>query len=199
MVIKILIALAAIVVILVIGFVTVVAMQPSKFHIERSATMAAPAEEVFAQVNDFHNWQAWSPWLEVDPKAKSTFEGPTSGEGAIFGWAGNNEVGEGSMTITESHPHELIRINLRFVKPFEDTAVTEFTFQESGDQTTVTWSMDGKNNFTAKAFCLFMDMDQMIGSKYEQGLASMKAIVEADGKANDEGRNPNVEPVTNDE
>jgi Polyketide cyclase / dehydrase and lipid transport len=175
---KVLLSVAAIVVVLVIGFVIVVAMQPSEFHVERSAIMAAPAETVFAQVNNFHKWDGWSPWLKIDPAAKTSFEGPSSGEGAIFRWSGNAEVGEGSMTIVESRPYELVRINLHFIKPFEDTAPTEFVLKGDGKQTTVTWTMDGKNNFLSKIFCLFMSMDQMIGSKYEEGLANMKAIVE---------------------
>jgi Polyketide cyclase / dehydrase and lipid transport len=175
---KVLLSVATIVAVLVIGFVVVVAMQPSEFHVERSATMDAPAETVFAQINDFHKWDAWSPWLNIDPAAKTSYEGPSAGEGAVFRWAGNADVGEGSMTIVESRPNERVRINLHFIKPFEDTAPTEFVLKGDGNQTTVTWTMDGKNNFLSKVFCLFMSMDKMIGSKYEEGLANMKAIVE---------------------
>jgi len=172
---KILIAVAAIVVV----FVAVVAMQPSEFRVVRSATMSTPAPAVFAQVNDFHNWEAWSPWAKLDPAAKNSFEGPSAGTGAIFRWAGNNQVGEGSMTITESRPSDLIRIKLEFLKPFAATNTAEFTFKSDGDQTAVTWGMAGKNNFISKAICLFMNMDKMVGGKFEEGLAAMKSIVEA--------------------
>jgi uncharacterized protein YndB with AHSA1/START domain len=197
---RVLLWVAAAFVVLVIGLVVVIAMQPSEFHVERSATMNAPPEEVFTQVNDFHNWEGWSPWLELDPNAKETFEGPTSGEGAVFRWAGNDEVGEGSMTIVESRPNELIRINLHFLKPMDGTATTDFTFQPTGEQTTVTWTMDGQNNFIAKAMCLLVfDMEEMIGSNYEKGLASMKAIVEApEAAAGDESPKPAVETTTGD-
>jgi len=172
---KILIALAVIVVV----FVGVVAMQPSEFRVVRSATMSAPAPAVFAQVNDFHHWEAWSPWAKLDPAAKNSFEGPSAGIGAIFRWAGNKEVGEGSMTITESRPSDLIRIKLEFLKPFAATNSAEFTFKPEGNQTAVTWSMAGKNNFISKAICLFMNMDKMVGGKFEEGLAKMRSIVEA--------------------
>ena len=172
---KILIVLAAIVVV----FVGVVAMQPSDFRIVRTATISAPAPAVFAQVNDFHNWEAWSPWAKLDPAAKNSFEGPSAGIGAIFRWAGNKEVGEGNMTITESRPNDLIRIKLEFLKPFQATNIAEFTFKPDGDQTAVTWGMAGKNNFISKAICLFMNMDKMVGGKFEEGLAAMKSIVEA--------------------
>jgi polyketide cyclase/dehydrase/lipid transport protein len=130
-------------------------------------------------VNDFHNWEAWSPWAKLDPAAKATFEGPSAGTGAIFKWAGNKEVGEGSMTITESRPSDLIRIKLEFLRPFEATNSAEFTFKPEGNRTAVTWSMEGKNNFIAKAVCLFMNMDKMVGGQFEQGLAQMKDVVEA--------------------
>jgi len=175
---KILIVLAAIVVV----FVGVVAMQPSEFRVVRSATMSAPAPAVFAQVNDFHNWEAWSPWAKLDPAAKNSFEGPSAGTGAIFRWAGNKEVGEGSMTITESRPSDLIRIKLEFLKPFVGTNTAELTFKPEGNQTAVTWSMAGENNFIAKAVCLFMNRDKMVGGKFEEGLARMKSVVEATPK-----------------
>jgi Polyketide cyclase / dehydrase and lipid transport len=175
---KILIAIAVIVVV----FVVVVAIQPSEFRIERSAIISAPASAVFAQVNDFYNWEAWSPWAKLDPAAKATFGGPRAGKGAIFRWAGNEEVGEGSMTITESRPSDLIRIKLEFLKPFEATNTAEFTFKPEDNHTTVTWSMEGQNNFIAKAVCLFMNMDQMVGGQFEKGLASMKSVAEAAAK-----------------
>ena len=172
---KILIVLAVI----VIAFLGFVAIQPSEFHVTRTATLSAPAAAVFAQVNDFHNWEAWSPWAKLDPAARTSFEGPSTGTGAIFRWAGNHEIGEGSMTITDSRPNDLISIKLEFLKPLAATNTTEFTFKPDGDQTVVTWSMAGRHNFIAKAICLFMNMDKMVGGMYEKGLAQMKSVVEA--------------------
>lgn len=169
---------ALVLVAVIAALLGVVAVQPTDFRVARSQSMAASPAAVFAQVNDFHKWEAWSPWLKIDPNAKGTYAGPTEGAGAIFRWAGNPEVGEGSMTITESSPYDRIRIRLDFLKPFEDTADVEFTFEPRGDETFVTWSMSGQNNFMGKFICLFMNMDDMIGSKYEEGLASIKAIVE---------------------
>lgn len=169
----------AVLLMIVLAFAGYVAMQPSEYAIVRTATMAAPATLVFAQVNNFHNWDAWSPWAKLDPNAKNSFEGPTEGEGAIFRWSGNDEVGEGSMEILESKPGELVKIKLAFVRPMEDVCDTTFTFKPEGDQTAVTWNMSGTNNFIGKAMCLFMDMDKMVGTEFEKGLANIKAIVEA--------------------
>jgi len=174
MLLKILIPVAVI----VFGFLVVVAMQPADFRVTRTATIAAPAAAVFAQVNDFHNWQGWSPWEKMDPAMKRTYEGAPVGTGAIYAWVGNKEVGEGRMTVTESRPNELIRIKLEFVKPFRATNVAEFSFEPRGDQTAVTWTMTGEKNFLTKAIHLFMNIDRMVGGSFETGLAQMKALVE---------------------
>ena len=163
----------------VIIFIIAVAMQPSDFRVTRSITITAPASAVFAQVNDLQKWEAWSPWAKLDPDARNSFEGPTSGTGAILRWAGNNKVGQGSMTIMESRPDEFIRFKLEFLKPFVATNTAEFTFNTENDQTTVTWSMYGKNNFMSKAMSLIMNCDKMVGGQFEKGLATLKSVVEA--------------------
>ncbi|HTG97002.1 MAG TPA: SRPBCC family protein [Burkholderiales bacterium] len=170
-------SLAAIAAIVVV-FLVVVAMQPSDFKVERSATMRAPAPAAFAQVNDFQKWQAWSPWEKVDPALKRQYEGPKAGTGAVYAWQGNKDVGEGRMTITESKPAELVRIKLEFFQPFAATNQADFTFKPAGDGTTVTWTMTGQNNFLSKAICMFVDMDKMVGGMFEQGLTQMKTVVE---------------------
>ena len=174
----ILISLAVIVVV----FVVIVALQPSEFRVARSATMSAPPAAVFAQVNDFHKWEAWNPWGKIDPAMKQSYEGAPAGNGAIYTWAGNKDAGEGRMTITESRPSDLIRVKLEFFKPFAATNTAEFSFKPEGNHTVVTWAMFGENNFMAKAIHLFMNMDKMIGGQFETGLASMKSIVEAPQK-----------------
>src|ERR1700741_4416473 len=121
-------AVAAVVVV----FLIVVALQPADFKVERSATMRAPAPAAFAQVNDFNNWRAWSPWEKIDPALKRQYEGPQAGTGAIYAWQGNKDVGEGRRTITESRPGELVRIKLEFFKPFAATNSAEFRFNPAG-------------------------------------------------------------------
>ena len=160
-------------------FLAVVGMQPSDFSISRSATMAAAPSTVFGHVNDLRRWAAWSPWAKMDPDMKQTYEGPEAGVGAISTWSGNNQVGEGRMTIIESKPTELVRIRLEFLKPFKSVNEAIFSFAPEETGTKVTWTMAGRNNFMSKAFCLFMDMDKMVGGDFEKGLASMKTIVEA--------------------
>ena len=163
----------------VIGlFVIIAAMRPSEFRVTRFATITAPPEQVFPQVNELRKWEAWNPWGKMDPNCRMTYAGPPAGVGASYAWAGNNKVGEGRSTITESKPNELVRFRLEFAKPMKATNTAEFTFRPEGDQTVVTWTMSGRNNFVGKAFGLVANCDKMIGGQFEKGLAQMKSLVE---------------------
>jgi hypothetical protein len=179
---KVVLAVAALVVLVVAVLAVVVAMQPAEFRVQRSATINAPAPAVFAQVNDFHNWQTWSPWARLDPAVKNSYEGAPAGTGAGFAWAGDSKVGEGRMTIVESRPSELVRIKLEFLKPFAATNTAEFAFKREGERTAVTWSMYGHNNFLARAVWLFVDMDKALEAEFDKGLAAMKSAAEASAR-----------------
>ena len=172
---KILFVLAA----LILIFVGVVAMQPSEFHVERTAEIAAPQGDVFAQVNDFRKWDAWSPWAKLNPAAKVAFEGPPKGQGTVMSWSGNDEVGEGKMTLVESRPSEMVKVKVDFVKPFEGSSTSQFAFKPNGDQTQVTWTMNAQHNFLEKAFCLVMNGQKMVGDDMEKGLSQLKAAAES--------------------
>jgi hypothetical protein len=179
---KILLGVAAVIVVLLV----VVATRPGAFHIERSITTAAPPENAFAQVNDFHAWAAWSPWEKMDPEMKKTFDGASAGPGAIYAWTGNDKVGEGRMTIEKADKPSVISVKLEFLKPFSATNTATFTFAPVPEGTKVTWAMDGENNYIAKGASLVMDMDKMIGRDFERGLAALKIAAESAPKANAE-------------
>jgi hypothetical protein len=174
----ILIAVVAVVILVVI----IVAMQPSDFRVTRTGRMAAPAGVVFENVNDLHKWEAWSPWAKIDPNSTSTYSGPAHGPGASMEWSGNNKVGAGRMTITDSRASDVVHLKLEFFRPFKATNAAEFTFKSEGNQTVVAWTMSGKNNFMGKAFGLLMNCDKMVGGEFEKGLASLNSVTQAMAK-----------------
>jgi hypothetical protein len=173
------IAIAIAVVVLVVGLLVLILTRPGHFRIERSAHVAAPPDVIFPLINDFHQWDQWSPWEKMDPNLKRTYEGPSSGPGAVYGWTGNNKVGEGRMTILESRPGQLVSIKLVFIRPFAATNHTTFTLAPSDGGTRVTWAMEGQNTFMGKAMSLFMNMDKMIGKSFEEGLANLNTAAQA--------------------
>ncbi len=156
-----------------LGFI---ATRPDDFKVVRNATVHGTPEAVFAMINDFHQWRAWSPWDKMDPTQKSVYSGPDTGVGAHYSWEGNKDVGKGEMTIAQSNPSQSVEITLRFIEPFEATNVTRFTLSPAAGGTNVEWMMTGNNNFMGKAMSLFMSMDSMIGKDFEQGLKNMDQV-----------------------
>src|SRR5262245_56406229 len=118
----------------ILGVTCVIAATRSDdMDVSRSAALSAPPDAVFAVVNDFHQWDAWSPWSKLDPAMKKSFEGPGQGVGAIYHWSGNNEVGEGKNTLVESKPSEYIAMRLEIVRPFAGVSDVKFTFVPEGN------------------------------------------------------------------
>ena len=171
------------VVALLVVLAVVVATRPAHYKVARSASVLAPASAVYAQVADFHRWEKWSPWEKLDPGMEKVYSGADGERGATYAWKGNKKVGEGRMTLLDARPGEAIAIRLEFVKPFASVCSTGFQFSPEGSGTHVMWTMEGDNDFFGKAFSLFLDMDKMIGGDFERGLASLKAVAEADQRA----------------
>jgi hypothetical protein len=167
-----------------IGFLGFVATRPDKYHVERSQKVSAPASVVFPHLDDLKAWSSWSPWDKLDPAMKKTFEGPAKGVGSSYTWQGNSDVGTGKMSITESQPISKVAYRIEFIEPFTSTAMTNISLKPEGENAvTVTWAMDGDNNFAGKLFGLFMNMDQAIGGDFEKGLANLKSTTEAQAKS----------------
>lgn len=159
----------------VLGYATT---QPDSFSIERKISINAAPEKVFANVNDFHAWEAWSPWAKLDPAMKTTYGGASSGVGSTYAWVGNSDVGEGKMEITGSTPSSAVNIKLDFLKPFESHNTTVFTLTPNGGGTDVTWTMSGPSPYMSKLMTTFVSMDKMVGGDFEKGLAQLKAVSE---------------------
>jgi hypothetical protein len=160
-------------------FSVVVATRPSHFHVERSQAIPAPPAAVFSLIDDFHRWPEWSPWEKLDPAMKREYSGPASGVGASYEWTGNEDVGRGSMRITESQAPSRVAIALEFKEPWQATNTTLFSIAPAPSGATVTWGMDGESNFVFKAMSLFMDMDSMVGKDFEEGLSNLARLAQA--------------------
>lgn len=169
---------AVVIVVLIAGVLIFAATKPDTFSVHRAAGIKAPPEKIFALINDFKRWDAWSPWEKKDPAMKRTWGATTSGKGAAYAWEGNNDVGQGSMEITDSISPSKIALKLDFVKPFEGHNIVVFTLEPKGDVTNVTWAMQGPAPFISKVMQVFCSMDSMVGKDFETGLANLKAAAE---------------------
>jgi hypothetical protein len=177
---KLAVSLFLLITIAVVAVLSIAATRPATFHVERSLSMTAPPEAVFAVLNDMHRFHEWSPWQKLDPAMKIKYEGPSSGPGASYSWVGNKDVGEGRMTILDATPSSSLTQKLEFIKPFEETCAVKFTIAPEGPGSRVTWGIDGNNNYMSKVMCLFVSMDAMMGKDFESGLSNLKQVAEAE-------------------
>jgi hypothetical protein len=166
-----------VVVVAVAGLLIYAATRPDDFRVERSIAVKAPPDKVMALVGDLRGWTAWSPYEKKDPGMKRSYSGAPAGKGAIYEWDGNNQVGRGRMEILEATPSK-VRIKLDFMTPFEAHNTAEFSAVPRGDNTTVIWAMYGPSPYIAKVMQTVVNMDRMIGTDFEAGLQSLKAVAE---------------------
>lgn len=153
---------------------------PSRVHVERSIDIAAPACTIFAQVNSFKAFNAWSPWMDLG--AEYTYEGPDEGVGAAMRWTGPEDtVGTGSEKIVGSVPCERVDVDLDFGDGTGMKAT--FTLKQGADSVHVTWAVDGDFGWNLPARYFGLMFDSMIGPDHEKGLANLKALVEKLPKA----------------
>lgn len=173
-------------------------LQPSGFVVTRSAVIDAAPQAVFAKINNFRNWESWSPWAKLDPNAQTRYDGPAAGRGAVFEWSGNKTVGAGRMMIVDSQPNARVDIRLDMREPFAASNDVSFILTPEGREaeasagwltralgfgkstsrakTLVTWSMSGNAGFVGKAMNLLMNCDKMVGGQFEKGLANLNAL-----------------------
>lgn len=173
---KVLKAIALVLVGLVILFVVVGLLLPSTYRVERATTIEAPASQVFAQVNDFRNWEPWSPWAAKDPTIESTYRGAMTGEGAVASWTSEHS-GNGTQTIVRSIPNERIVTRLDFGEM--GTATSYWDFATRGVTSThVVWGLHGRSDGLVGRYLSLM-IDRMVGREYEDGLRRLQRHVEA--------------------
>lgn len=146
------------------------------FSLSRSTRIQADPARVHALLDDFREWQKWSPWERVDPALQREYTGPDHGVGSTYHWSGNKKAGEGEMRITESTPTSVV-VDLEFLKPFKATNVTTFDLVPSGDATELTWTMTGQRSAIMSLMGRLF-FDKAIGQDFERGLASLKQEAE---------------------
>jgi carbon monoxide dehydrogenase subunit G len=173
------IAIIAVVLAIAIAILLILAAtKPDTFTVQRATAVKAPPETIFPLINDFRQWGTWSPYETKDPAMKRSYSGAASGNGAVYAWQGNKNVGSGRMEILDSSAPSKIVIKLDFFAPFEGHNTAEFTMLPQGDVTNVTWLMHGPVPFMAKIMHVLMNIDRMVGKDFEVGLANLKRLTE---------------------
>lgn len=151
-------------------------MGPKEFSTSRSIVIDASPKEVFNEVVDFNNWQAWSPWAKKDTTMVTTVQGVAAG--SVMSWT-SAESGSGSQKCTEAIPYNSIKTDLVFDE-WEGVSNANWIFEEVEGGTKATWTMDGGDlPFMIRPIMLFMGGVGALEKDYDEGLAALKEVVES--------------------
>lgn len=163
--------------VVLIGILGMIA--PKSFKMERSIDVNVSQEKAYNALKSLKIQNEWSVWGQKDPNQKSEYHGTDGEVGAIHHWAGNKDVGEGEQEIKELHPNELIKTELRFLKPWKATNDAWFKIKANDDTSSnVAWGFSGDMKFPMNIMMLFMNMDKTVGKDFEEGLANFKSYIE---------------------
>jgi effector-binding domain-containing protein len=176
--------LFAVLALVVLG-VGVAFVLPGSASAERSIVIERPAANVHAVLDSFTLFNRWSPWADLDPNTRYTYEGPERGVGASMSWVSEDpNVGSGKQTIVFSSPGERVETQLDFGD--FGTAKAALALAPEGTSTRVTWRFDTElpitfdgnflNGVLGRWFGL--GMDSMVGDAYTKGLARLKTLLE---------------------
>jgi uncharacterized protein YndB with AHSA1/START domain len=175
---KSLLAILGVIVLAVAALLVYAATKPDTFRVSRTTIVKAPAEKIFARVDDLKAHRDWSTWEQKDPAMKRRYGGTDSGKGAVYEWEGNGDIGKGRIEIKESVPPSKVVFDMHFIEPFEGRSTAEITLVPAGEMTAVTWAIHGPNNYICKVLTIFIDQDAMIGDEFEASLARLKTLTE---------------------
>jgi hypothetical protein len=167
----------------IVALAAIALLLPRQVHVERSVAVRSPPMTVFEIVNGFGRFNEYSPWFELDPQAKYTYEGPASGVGAKMSWTSEERgVGDGSQEIVRSEPPRMVQSRIEFGG--DSTAVTTWTIQPAEGGSTVTWAFDTDLGMNPVMRYMGLAFDHLIGRDYERGLARLKALAESPSTTN---------------
>lgn len=164
--------------VLIIGalFLIASAFMPAKMTTKRTIVINAPASSVFEEVNEYKNWDKWSPWYALEPTMEQSYSEPSAGAGAWTSWKGK-EMGEGKQTTLESRPNEYIKTLLEF-NGMDGKNYSDFTFRDSAGATIVEWGFDGAEMpFYMRSMNVMMK--GMLDKEFDNGLANLKKLSES--------------------
>jgi len=142
-----------------------------KINVSRSIEIDQPADKIFPLLNDFNQWQDWSPWLLADPDTQVN----VAPDGKSYSWEGPI-TGSGEMKVLSETATSSIHYELLFLKPFRSHAKTHFTLEPTKLGTRLTWVMDSSLPFFM--FWMKKSMQVFIGMDYDRGLQMIKDLAE---------------------
>jgi len=152
-------------------------LMPSQVSVSRDLVINASPDKIFPHVANLKAFNVWSPWADLDPDMKVEFSGSDDGVGQVMSWD-SNDMGKGSMKVTESVAGEKLVTALDFGQM--GSASAQFDLAPEAGGTKVTWSMISElgNNPIARWFGPMIKSD--VAEQYDKGLAKLRVVAEGE-------------------
>jgi len=164
---------------IIVLIVVLALIAPKKYHVNRSIVIQKPLPEVYNYLKFIKNQDHWSPWKKKEPNMKQTTVGIDGEIGFINKWEGNSDVGSGEQELTRLLENQIVESQLRFFKPWKSQSDAYIKVNKVDENSTeVVWGFSGVNQMPSNIFFLFFNMDKTVGKDFEEGLESLKTILE---------------------
>lgn len=165
-------------IVIILGIIAYLAF-PKDINIERTASINAPAEVVFAQIVSFENQNKWSPWADMDSTMTYEIEGEDGTLNAIYRWAGDpDKTGKGEMSFTNIEENKRVDNHLKFFEPWENEADASLILNPGDDGTEVTWTFNTTIPFPGNVFMALQGGASEMNESFDHGLELLKEICE---------------------
>lgn len=177
---KILLGLLGLIVLGVVILGALVAFVPTDFALEREVVINMPKDKVFTYVKSLKNQEKWSAWAKKDPNSKYTYTGTDGEVGFITAWDSDHpDVGKGEQEIKKIDEGKRVDVELRFKHPFESKSDGYMITEALDDnKTKLKWGFSGSMPRPFNLMTLFIDMEEAVGKDFNEGLGSLKEILD---------------------
>ena len=148
------------------------------YSLTKEVTINLPVQEVFDYIRMNKHQPDFNAWSKLDPATKNEFRGTDGEVGSVWTW--NSEPnGQGEQTITAITPNKEIDYKIHFITPMDGEAINIVKFEAIDENhTKVINDFSSSMPYPFNFMCLFMSMDEMIGSKMQEGLNNIKTNLE---------------------
>lgn len=146
---------------------------PKELRTERTRNFDVPDERLKERLLELRGYQAWWPWTMDDGDTRYRYEGSAGGAGAMMEWEGGPGTGNGAVTLL-SVGSDSIQLRLEFESPHESSLQSYFYIEEVGDGVRLHWGFEEELSFPTNAIPHFMNVDERMGTRFEQGLEHLE-------------------------
>ncbi|MEM7433207.1 MAG: SRPBCC family protein [Pseudomonadota bacterium] len=161
---------------LILLLIAIGLMLPSTAVVVASIDTSARPATLYALINDFRQFNRWSPAIKSDPNARVIYSGPIRGVGASMTWDGL-VIGTGTQTITASEPFRLIETVINEGESSE--ARTRFEIIDGGSITNVLWTFEADYGYNIVGRYASLLLLRVIQRDYQDGLLELREMAEA--------------------